>query len=140
MSLNRNQTTGVNSPRNFNGASGSISVADYTGAWYKADENGWGISIVRGGSGAYGIVMYNYNAGHNPTWYFMSGGSVSGSTYTGPVTMYTGSAFSEPFSTVPIATTNVGNVTINFASTTAATMTYTISGTTISKPITKIQF
>lgn len=140
LSLNRNQSTSVNSPKNYAGATGTITVPDYTGAWYKADENGWGLSVVRGDTGAYGIVMYNYNAGRNPTWYFMSGGSLSGTTYTGPVTMYSGPAFSEPFSAVPVTTTGVGNVTINFTSTSTAAMTYTINGTTITKNITKIQF
>lgn len=140
LSLNRNLTTGTNSPKNFAGATSTIAVIDYTGAWYNAAENGWGLSLIRGASGAYGIIMYNYNAGRNSTWYFMSGGTFNGTTYTAPVTLYTGPAFSEPFSAVPVNITTVGTVTLNFTSATAGTMTYTISGVTVTKSITKIQF
>lgn len=113
---------------------------DYTGAWYNAAESGWGLSVVRGASGALGIVMYNYNQGRSPTWYFMSGGSLNGSTYTAPVTRYTGPAFSEPFNAAPVVISNAGTVTIQFTSATTATLNYTIDGIAVSKSIVRLSF
>lgn len=140
LALYRDGSRRTNAAKNFAGSNASVSVPDYTGAWYNAAESGWGLSMVRGASGAYGIIMYNYNPSRNSTWYFMSGGSLNGTTYSSPVTHYTGPAFGEPFSAAPVVITSVGNVTINFSSATTATMSYTINGATVTKSITKIAF
>jgi hypothetical protein len=115
---------------------------DYTGAWYNASESGWGLSVIRGPtSGLYGIIMYHYNQASNPTWYFMAGGSFDGNTYSAPIAMYSGPFFGGPFNPTQVAAPVVGSATINFTSATTATITYTISGTTVSnKSITKLDF
>jgi hypothetical protein len=143
LALNRNGATSVNAPINFNGVSGSVSLAtaDYTGAWSNAGESGWGLSVIRGQSGTYGMVMYHYNQAHNPTWYFMSGGSFNGSVYTAPITLFGGAWFGEPFGTVPTSSSPVGTASINFTGDTAATLTYTITGAAqVTRNITKLQF
>jgi Cytochrome C oxidase, cbb3-type, subunit III len=115
---------------------------DYTGAWYNASESGWGLSVIRGPlSGLYGIIMYHYNQASNPTWYFMAGGSFNGNIYSAPITMYSGPFFGGPFNSAQVNAPVVGSVAINFTSATTATITYTISGTTVSnKSITKLDF
>jgi hypothetical protein len=141
QALNRNGTTSVNSPTNFAGAAATVSIADYTGAWYNASESGWGLSVIRGQSGSYGMVMYHYNQAHNPTWYFMSGGSFNGNVYTAPVTLFSGPWFGEPFSTIPVTNAPAGTASINFTSDTTATLTYTITGASqVTRNITKLQF
>jgi hypothetical protein len=85
--------------------------------------------------------MYHYNQAHNPTWYFMSGGSFNGSVYTAPITLFGGAWFGEPFGTVPTSSSPVGNASINFTGDTAATLTYTITGAAqVTRNITKLQF
>jgi hypothetical protein len=113
---------------------------DYTGAWSNASEDGWGLSVVRGpSSGAYGIIMYHYNQSANPTWYWMSGGSFNGNVYSANVLLFSGPFFGGPFN--PVTRPPVGTASINFTSATTATITYTISGTTVSnKSITKLDF
>jgi hypothetical protein len=138
LALNRNGTTSVNSPRNFAGATGTVSIADYSGAWSNASESGWGLSVVRGASGAYGVIMYNYNPSGSPTWYWMSGGNFNGNVYSANVLLFSGPFFGGPFN--PVTFPGVGTATINFTSATAATLTYTISGTTVTKTLTKLQF
>ena len=114
---------------------------DYTGAWFNANESGWGLSVIRGTSGGYGIIMYHYNQSSSPTWYFMSGGSFSGNTYSSPITLYSGPYFGGPFNPALVSSPAVGSVTINFTSATTATLSYTINGITVSnKSITKIIF
>jgi hypothetical protein len=140
LALNRNGTMSVNSPTNFAGAAATVSIADYTGAWSNASESGWGLSIVRGQSGAYGIVMYHYNQAHNPTWYFMSGGAFNGNVYTAPVNLFNGPWFGESFSTIPVTNSPAGTASINFTSDTTATLSYTIGGTTATKTLSKLQF
>jgi hypothetical protein len=138
LALNRNGTTSVNSPRNFAGATGTVSIADYSGAWSNASESGWGLSVVRGASGAYGVIMYHYNQSGSPTWYWMSGGNFNGNVYSANVLLFSGPFFGGPFN--PVTFPGVGTATINFTSATAATLTYTISGTTVTKTLTKLQF
>jgi hypothetical protein len=143
LALNRNGTTSVNLPTNFAGATGSVSTAaaDYTGAWYNFSESGWGLSVVRGQSGAYGIIMYHYNQAHSPTWYFMSGGTFNGNVYTAPVTLFNGPWLGESFSTIPVTNSPAGTASINFTSDTTATLTYTITGASqVTRNINKLQF
>jgi hypothetical protein len=141
LSLNRDGTTSVNSPKNFAGATGTVSLIDYTGAWYNANESGWGLSVIRGTTGLYGIIMYHFNQTSNPTWYFMAGGSFSGTTYSAPVTLYSGPSFTSPtFNSAQVSSSTVGTASINFTSATTANLTYTISGTMVTKALTKLQF
>lgn len=117
-------------------------AGDFTGAWYNAGESGWGLSVVHGSlSGQYGIIMYHYDQSRNPTWYFMSGGSFNGNIYSVPVTLYTGPFFGGIFNPALVSLSVVGSATINFTSATTATISYTISGTTVSnKCISKLDF
>jgi hypothetical protein len=143
LMLNRSGTTSANVAKNFASATGSVSAAaaDYTGAWYNASESGWGLSIIRGQSGAYGIIMYHYNQAHNPTWYFMSGGNFNGNVYTTPVTLYNGPWFGESFSTIPVTNSPAGTASINFTSDTTGVLTYTITGAPqVTRNIAKLQF
>ena len=117
-----------------------VVLPDYTGAWFKASESGWGLSVIRGASGLYGIIMYNFNQTSNPTWYFMAGGSFSGTVYNAQVTRYSGPYFGSPFNSVPVTSTPVGSATIIFTSATTATLTYTIDNVTVTKDITKLEF
>ena len=117
-----------------------VVLPDYTGAWFRASESGWGLSVVRGASGGYGIIMYHFNQTNNPTWYFMAGGSFSGTVYSAPVTRFAGPFFGSPFSSVPVTSAQVGSATITFTSATTATLTYTIDNVTVTKDITKLEF
>jgi cellulose 1,4-beta-cellobiosidase len=117
-------------------------TGDYTGAWYNANESGWGLSVIRGpNTGLYGIIMYHYNQSASPTWYFMSGGSFNGNVYSVPVTLYSGPFFGGPFNPALVTSPVVGSATINFTSATNATLTYTIGTTApVTKNITKLDF
>ena len=144
LMLNRSGTTSANVAKNFAGATGFAPAAapDYTGAWSNAGESGWGLSVIRGPtSGLYGVIMYHYNQAHNPTWYFMSGGSFNGNVYTAPVTLFNGPWFGESFSTIPVTNSPAGSASINFTSDTTAVLTYTITGAPqVTSNITKLQF
>jgi hypothetical protein len=116
-------------------------IIDYTGGWNNPNENGWGVSIIRGpSSGLYVIVMYHYNQVSNPTWYWMTGGSFSGNTYTTDVRLFSGPWFGQPTYAPQGTSTIVGTATINFTSATTGTITYTIDGKTVSKSINKFIF
>ena len=120
----------------------TLPAGDFTGAWYNAGESGWGLSAIRGPiSGLYGIIMYHYNQSNSPTWYFMSGGSFNGNIYSVPVTLYSGPFFGGTFNPSLVSSSVVGSATINFTSNTTATISYTISGKTVSnKCISKLDF
>jgi hypothetical protein len=115
---------------------------DYSGAWYNASESGWGLSVVRGpNSGLYGIIMYHYNESASPTWYWMSGGSFNGNIYSANVSLFSGPFFGGPYNAALVNFPVVGSATIDFTSATTATLSYSISGNTVSnKSITKLIF
>ena len=115
-------------------------TADLTGAWYNASESGWGLSVIRGNSGAYGVIMYHYDEVSSPTWYFMSGGNFSGNTFSAPAYLFYGPWYASPFNSASVGFNTVGRVSINFTSGTSATITYTIGSITVTKNITKIVF
>jgi lysyl endopeptidase len=106
----------------------ATAVTDYTGAWYDPNESGWGISIIRGDSGAMGIAMYHYAQSHAPIWYLFVNGSFSGSTYSATLYEYTGPWIGEAYSTSAVSSSAVGQASINFTGATSAVLNYTITG------------
>ena len=124
-----------NGPVAFGIFIGGPVALDYTGAWFNANESGWGLSVIRGSSGLYGIIMYHYNQSNNPVWYFMAGGSFNGAVYSAPVMRYSGPYFGSAFNSVQVSSVAAGNASINFTSATSATLTYTIDGVAVTKNI-----
>ncbi len=103
------------------------------GWWWSTTESGRGYSIeVR--NGRFFMAAYMYRADGTPVWYITIG-AISGGTYTGTVTEYGGS---QTLNTTPPNVANgstvVGNVTINFTSSTAATINW--SGGVFTTPVT----
>jgi hypothetical protein len=70
----------------------------------------------------------------------MSGGTFSGNTYSAPITLYSGPFFGAPYDNALVTFPVVGSASINFTSATTATISYTISGITVTKNIAKLEF
>ncbi len=101
---------------------------DYSGAWQAVNENGWGFSMVRGLSGALGVVMYHYTTGGAPVWFIVGGGTFNGSTYSGQLYQFHGPLLGQAYDQAQVSSTMVGTLSINFASADAATATYSVNG------------
>jgi len=112
---------------------------DYSDLWYNPDESGWGLNIVQHPSGNIFAVMYTYDAPNRPMWYVMPGGTWSSSTvFKGALYRVTGSPASLPFKTGEV--TQVGTATLSFSDASSGSLTYTVNGTQVAKPIRKQPF
>jgi hypothetical protein len=119
-------------------ASLSADAPNYTGLWWNPAESGWGINFNHQGSVLF-ATLYTYDSSGQPLWLVMSEGRQQGdgTTFTGTLYRTTGPAFNaEPFT--PIGASNiapVGTLTVAFSGVSAATLTYTFNGASVSKSI-----
>ena len=94
-----------------------------TGWWWNANEGGRGFSVEVQNGTAF-IATYMYDGAGNPLWY-LSGPSAltSGNAYQGTWTAYTGGQTLTGAYKSPTGTANAGNLTVQFTSSTAGTLT-----------------
>ena len=118
------------------------SSADFTGAWGSSNgENGWGLSIVRGASGALGVIMYHYTPSRIPIWFIVQGGTFNGNTYSGQLYQFSGPGLNETYNNSLLQSQAVGSFSIDFSSAGTAVVSYNIPGmASASKPISKLNF
>ena len=114
----------------------------YGGMWWGgAGQDGWGVSIQQQGQTLF-ATWYTYGADGKVTWFYMSGGSwTSATAYTG--TLYR--ATSGPWLGVNYNAANfkvitVGTLKLDFSSPNAGTMTSTVDGATLTRPISRFAF
>ena len=94
-----------------------------TGWWWNASEPGRGFFIEAQDTTMY-VSFYMYSSTGQATWYVASGAMTSATTFTGTLSTYSGgSYFTSSSFTGPTSSSISGTVTIQFSSTTAATMT-----------------
>ncbi|HZZ94177.1 MAG TPA: hypothetical protein VFE23_16575 [Usitatibacter sp.] len=124
----------------------SSTTPDYTDLWYNPAESGWGANVVQQGSTLF-VTFFVYGPNGQPTWYVasgatQSGGSTSG-TFTGTLYQTTGPYFGAgSFDPASVGVTQVGQMTFNASasSASAATLTYTVNGTQVSKNVQRQTF
>ncbi len=113
----------------------STTTSPLTGLWWNEAESGWGVGITQR-AGAVFVTWYAYEANGSPSWYVMSSCPVVADGCTGDIYRVSGgtpitSAWAKPALSVP----TVGRGTLKFSSNDAGTFSYTINGSTVSKPI-----
>jgi cytochrome c553 len=115
---------------------------DYSDLWWNPNENGWGFNIVQHGAGGNIFsVMYTYDTDGRPLWFVLPGGSWSSSTlFTGAWYRVVGPAFTSPFDASQVNATQVGTATVTFIDASHASLSFTVNGTTVVKPITRQPF
>jgi hypothetical protein len=148
--LNRNGTTPPNSPLNFAGESGMVTLTAaantpgaLSGLWWNANESGWGVHFTQRASNVF-AAWYTYDTSGNPKWYVstcaMAGGS-TGSTGTCSGTLYEVNGptfFGTAFDPSRVNAVAAGNLQVNFQNTGSASMTYTgVAGQTRTVAITR---
>ena len=109
--------------------------------WAGSQENGWGLSISQQGSTLF-AVMYIYDAQGRPQWVVMPGGTwnAAGTSYSGALYIPSGSSYASYDAARFSAGAAVGNATLEFNGTGAATLRYTINGVSGTKPVTRQAF
>ena len=149
-SLNRDGTTGTNSPKNFAGRTGTVVITTNTqvnnrfnvqGLWWRTGgtEGGWGLNFAQQGNALF-MSWFTYDVDGSNMWLFVSNTTnPSADTYTGPLLRATGSSVTayDPsrFSNGP-----VGTATFTFTDANYGTFDYTVNGITQSKPIERFGF
>ncbi len=116
----------------------SASGENHTGLWSNTAEPGWGVNFSQKGETLFATV-FTYAADGKGLWLVMSGGTKQADgSFGGDLLQTTGSAFNaQPF--VPLTganVTRVGKLKVAFASSNAATLTYDVNGTEVTKAIT----
>lgn len=148
LALNRNGTTSANSPMNFAGESGSVSVAAPTqpgplsGLWWNANESGWGIDFTQRRNIVF-AAWYTYDASGNPKWYVASNctmpaagltsGTCTGSLYEVNGPTFFGTAFDPGAAKVTAA----GSLSVTFQDANNASMSYTVGSQSRTVAITR---
>ncbi|HUI99762.1 MAG TPA: hypothetical protein VLY46_05970 [Usitatibacter sp.] len=119
-------------------ASGAI---DVQGLWWRSpagSESGWGVNLTQQGDILF-ATWFTYDASGKGLWLVMSRGDKVGTdTYSGTLYATTGPAFdADPWDPNRVVATGVGSATFAFTDSNDGTFTYTVNGTTQSKPITR---
>jgi len=116
----------------------SSTTPDYTDLWYNPAESGWGANVAQQGNTLF-VTFFVYGSNNQPTWYVASavtqqGGSTSG-LFSGTLYQTTGPYFGGAFNPSAVGVTAVGTVTFNASGSNAATLSYTVNGTAVTKSV-----
>lgn len=118
-------------------------IADYSGLWGTASEQGWGLSLHQGGAGLLFGALYVFDAQNRPLWYTLQAGSWENSTrWSGKVVRTEGPAWLVPiYASGMTSYSVVGEATLDFHGEPGeegqASLRYSIDGQSVSKTITR---
>lgn len=113
---------------------------DFTGLWFNPAQSGWGLVVMRGASGAYSVTIFHYDVDSSPVWY-LAAGAINGASFNQPVSAFTGPWFGiTPFNPGLVAGRTAGSVSLNFTSTTTASLAFTVDGRSVATELTKLAF
>lgn len=112
-------------------------TTDFSDLWFIPAESGWGANVIQQDDILF-VTLFVYGPNGQPTWYVASSTTRtgSGSTFSGPLYRATGPYFgagSWPANSVQV--TQVGTLTFSAPQTSAATLTYSVDGVTVTKSI-----
>jgi len=127
---------------NFSAGSGTPVAPNYTDLWWGgASESGWGLNVNHQGSTVF-ATLFTYDAGGAPMWLVLANGAQqTDGSFTGALYRTTGSPFNaSPWNPANDVATQVGTMTLRFASSSAGTLTYTVNGTSVTKQISRQSF
>ena len=121
-------------------SNGPPAGTDFTGAWFNSNQNGWGLVILRGGSGAYAVYIYHYGSDSKPDWY-LGAAALSGNRFQGTMNAFSGPWFGiVPYNPANVSSRNAGSLTIDFTTATTADVSFTIDGSTVTTSLNKLTF
>ena len=109
-------------------------AGNYQDLWWNPAESGWGVNIAHQGDILF-ATLFTYGPDRQGTWYVMSEGrrNITGA-YTGTLYRASGPAFdANPWR--PVALAAVGTMTFSFNGGNAATLTYSVDGTSVTKQV-----
>ena len=114
------------------------------GLWWRSpagSESGWGINLVHQGETIF-ATWFTYDLNGEGMWLVMSNGARTGdNTYSGALYRTTGPPLaSTPFDPSRVGYTAVGQLSLAFSDSNTGTLTATVNGSQVVKPITRMIF
>ena len=122
-------------------AAASTYSIDYSDLWGggspQPTESGWGLNLIQQGDVIFG-TMFVYGSDNTARWFSVTLTPTGGSTsWSGPLDQTTGSYYGAAWSNGSVTHTAVGTMTVNFTSASTGSLSYTASGTTVNKQISR---
>jgi len=117
------------------GSSGSRSGAtNYQDLWWNAQESGWGLNLAHQGDVIF-ATLFTYDSAGNDLWLVASSMRMQyDGSFSGALFATSGRSFNAaPW--VPIASVQVGNMTLRFENGNSATLIYSMNGVAVTKSI-----
>ena len=120
-------------------------LTDYSGLWWTAGEAGRGLSVHQLPLHTLAAAWFVHDASGQPVWFTLQPGNwTNPTTFTGPIYRTTGPFYGGVFNPALVNSQQVGTGTLNFEQRPGtegnAILTFTISGTTTTKTITRFKF
>lgn len=110
-------------------------ATDYGDLWWNPAEGGWGMQTAHQADSLF-ITFYVFGVDGKPTWFtaLATATAPGGSTFTGTLVTTVGPYYGGPFAP-PAVNRSAGTVTFQASSPTRGTVTYTVDGVTVTKPV-----
>jgi hypothetical protein len=123
------------------GSARAASTTNYSDQWWIAAESGWGASVLQQWDTLF-IDFFVYGADTKPTWFVAAGTRQPGSpaghdVFAGDLFVTTGPYYGAPFDPAAASGRKAGTLTFDADSTTTATLSYTVDGTSVVKSVTR---
>lgn len=121
-------------------AAASTYSIDYSDLWGGGQpnptENGWGLNLIQQGDVIF-ATWFVYGQNGAPTWYSATLNASGGSTFSGQLVFVpSGSYFGGPWGGTPAGNV-VGNATVSFSDANTGTLSYSVNGAQVTKPISR---
>ena len=121
----------------FSASSHASLGTNFSDQWWKPDESGWGISVLQQHDTLF-IEIFVYDQNGAPTWFSAAAffqPQLGGTVFTGDLYQTSGPWFGGFFNPNFVGQNKVGTIQFSAQSTDFATLTYTVNGRVITKPI-----
>jgi len=128
----------------FNGSLSATQATNYQGMWVVPNlaEAGWGITFAHQGDVIFAILFIyaDGGVGNVPRWVSATMTKTAARTYSGALDYTNGPDPSDPFDPSLVTHSTVGSAWVTFADGNTGTLTYTLSGVTQTKALTRFVF
>lgn len=120
------------------GASFGSRAATMSDLWWNPAESGWGANVIEQ-QGTLFITLFVYGVDGRPTWYVASSvdqvAAATGRRFTGALYVTSGPWFGAFFNPAGVGVRQVGSITFQANTPVSGTMTYSVDGVLVSKPV-----
>jgi hypothetical protein len=123
------------------GAARAASTTNFSDQWWVETESGWGASVLQQADVLF-VDLFVYGADNKPTWFTAAVSNQSSAPaghvlFTGDLYQTNGPYYGGSFNSGAVTYSKVGTLTFDADSVNTARLTYTVSGVTVVKNVTR---